>query len=266
MTISRREALGWASAFALADGLVPAPLLAAAGGAPKLSTQTAQRFLELLIHHDEDGHAPHTAMISIAAPDTGWYAIDTLDGTKYAALNRHNKKHGFRLKRVSGFDTRQGVRYAAIWEQAAGPDWHSRHGMDRSGFEAACAQFNRQGYRLVHVDARQSYTAVWEKRDPGAQQWFSALTPGEIRGQFGSLGANGLRPTRLSLSALGSNATLAAIFDVDGGRPWLANPLMKAHEFQRTGAQMTAQGYRLCDASGLVVSGKPHFSGIWEKA
>jgi len=264
MTISRRQALAWSSALALVDGLVPRAVRAAAGR-PKGNSQPAQRFLELLIHRDEDGHMPHSAPISIPAPDTAWYAIDTLDGTSYAGLNRRNKKQGFRLKRASAFDTREGARYAAIWEKAPGPDWHSRHGMGRSDFESACYDFARKGFRLVHLDARQNYLAIWEKQDAGSQQWFSTLTPGNCKTQISALAAQGLRPTRLSLSALGGSASLAAIFDTDGGQPWQANPMMNANEFAKTDAQMKASGYALSDASGFMIHGKPHFSGIWDK-
>ncbi len=66
MTISRRQALGWASAFAATTcGTAGTGLAAALKGASKSqarggrSEQTAQRFLEVLIHHDEAGKQPH---------------------------------------------------------------------------------------------------------------------------------------------------------------------------------------------------------------
>jgi len=264
MTISRRDALTWASALALTEGLAPRSARAAPLR-PGNNGRAVQSFLELLIHRDEDRHQPHTALISIPAPDTAWYAVDTLDEAAYANQNRSNKKHGFRLKRASAFNTRAGLRYAAIWEKAAGPDWHSRHGMGRSDFESACYDFGRKGFRLVHVDARQTYLAIWEKQAAGSQRWFSALTPRDCETQFSTLGAQGLRPTRLSLSASGGSPSLAAVFDGDSGQPWFADPLMNASDFAKTGAQLKSQGYLLTDASGFMIHGKPHFSGIWEK-
>lgn len=273
MTISRRQALGWASAFAattcgttgtgLAAALKSASKSQARGGR---SEQTAQRFLEVLIHHDEAGKQPHVGLLSIAAPNTAWYAINTLDELTYATVNRQNKKRGFRLRRVSAFKTKQGLRYAACWEQIAGPDWHSRHRMTQQGFDAACADFVSRGFRLAHVDARAHYAAIWEKGDATTQQTFSRLTLSEYQQQHATLVGQGMRPTRTSLSIADGTPFVAAIFEKDSGVAWQSNVQMSATEFHKANALMTAQGYRMTDASGHMLSGKATFTAIWERA
>ena len=272
MTISRRQALAWASAFAATCG-TPGTSLAAALNAAKSparggrSEQTAQRFLEMLIHRDEAGKAPHVAEISVAAPDTAWYAVDTLDELTYATVNRQNKKRGFRLRRVSAFKTSQGLRYAACWEQIPGPDWHSRHRMTQQGFDAACADFVKRGFRLAHVDARAHYAAIWEKGDASTQQTFSRLTLSEYQQQYSTLVGQGMRPTRLSLSFADGAPFIAAIFEKDSGTvAWQSNAMMSASDFHKANAMMKAQGYRTTDASGHMLSGKAAFTAIWEKA
>ena len=212
MTISRRQALGWASAFAATCSTGGASFASAVKGAVKSparrgrSEQTLQRFLEVLIHHDEAGKAPHVAEIAVPAPNTAWYAIDTLDALTYETVNRQNKKRGFRLKRVNAFKTDKGVRYAACWEQTSGPQWHSRHGMNQAGFESANADFAKQGFRLAYLDARVHYAAIWEKGDASTQQVFARLTPSEYQQQYATLIGQGMRPARISLSVADGEA------------------------------------------------------------
>jgi hypothetical protein len=273
MTISRRQALGGATALAAALGTTGTGLAAAAKGASKAlargrrSEQTAQRFLEVLIHRDEAGKAPHVAEISIAAPDTSWYAIDTLDELTYATVNRQNKKRGLRLRRVSAFKTRKGLRYAACWEQVQGPDWHSRHHMTKQGFDAANADFAKRGFRLAYLDARALYSAIWEKGDASTQQVFSRLTPSDYQQQYAALVGQGMRPTRLSLSFADAAPFVAAIFEKDSGSvAWQSLAQLSATDFHKANAMLKAQGYRMTDASGHMLSGKAAFTGIWERA
>ena len=76
---------------------------------------------------DEKGEAKADGDLSYANyRRAAWYAVDTLDDTAYRMFTRQGKKRGYRLRRVSAFNTHEGVRYAAAWEQLAGPDWHSR--------------------------------------------------------------------------------------------------------------------------------------------
>jgi hypothetical protein len=273
MTISRRQALGGATALAAALGTTGTGLAAAAKGASKAfargrrDEQTAQRFLEVLIHRDEAGKTPHVGEIALAAPNTAWYAIDTLDELTYATVNRQNKKRGFRLRRVSGFKTKTGLRYAACWEQIQGPDWHSRHRMTQQGFDAACTDFVKRGFRLTHVDARAHYAAIWEKGDASTQKTFSRLSLGDYQQQYAALVGQGMRPTRLSLSFADGAPFVAAIFEKDSGSvAWQSLVQLSATDFHKANAMLKAQGYRMTDASGRMLSGKATFTGIWERA
>ncbi|GEM_PF-2444509 len=272
MTISRRQALGWASAFAATAGTTELSFAGAAvraakalGGRNGRSIEPAQLFQQLLIHRDEAHHIPHVGVIAIASPDAAWYAVDTLDDTAYRMFTRQGKKRGYRLRRVSAFNTQEGVRYAAAWEQLAGPDWHSRHAMTRQAFDALNAGRTRNGFRLTHVDARLGYAGIWEKGDASSQQVFSQLTVGDYQQQATTLAGQGLRPTRISLGVESKSVFVAAIFDKDSGAPWQANAQMTSAEFHKANATMKAQGYRLRDASGQMLSGKPVFSGIWDQ-
>jgi len=273
MTISRRLALGCASAFAVTGGsaqLSVASVLksisTASSPVSSRNVQMAQLFQEMLIHRDETGQQPYMAVISLAAPDTRWFDICTLEDFKFRVLNHDYQKHGYRLRRVSAFNTRLGVRYAALWELASGPDWQSVYAMPLAKFEKASDDLKQRGYRMTHIDARVNYAAIWEKGDTTSQQVFPSLTLLEYEQQYSILTAQGFRPHRISMSAQGSVPSFAAIFEKATVVPWQSNHQMTATQFRNTIVTAKAHGYRLTDASGYMLGGKATFTGIWDKA
>ena len=270
MTISRRQALGWASAFAAVAGTTDTSFAGAAvrkalGGRGGRSVEPAQLLQQLLIHRDEAHHIPHVGVIAVASPDAAWYAVDTLDNTQFRMFTSQGKKRGYRLRRFSAFKTHEGVRYAAHWEQIAGPDWHANHNMSRQDFDALNTKRLGHGFRLTHLDARLQYAGVWEAGDGSTQKVFSNLSIDAYQQQAATLAGQGLRPTRLSLGVDGGATFVAAIFDKDPGAPWQANALMSSGDFHKANVAAKSQGFRLRDASGHMISGKPMFSGVWDQ-
>jgi hypothetical protein len=268
MNITRRLALTGASAFAFTGGVVQSGLASVskslAEGRAFRNTQTSQRFLELLIHRDESGRQPYSAEVSIIAPDTAWYSVDTLDDTKYRLSNNGFKKKGYRLRRVSAFKTREGVRYSACWEFASGPKWHSRHDMSAAEFTSADAKFAKNGFRLSYLDTRTRYSAVWEKGDRSAQRILADVSQSQFEQQYATFVSQGLRPFRISVVAENGAANFAAIFDQGAGNSWQSYHQLSATDFRKTDTKMKTQGYRLTDASGYMLGHKPMFAGIWE--
>ncbi len=92
------------------------------------------------------------------------------------------------------------------------------------------------------------------------------LTLTEYQQQYATLVGQGMRPTRISLSAADGTPFVAAIFEKDSGGVWQSNVQMSATDFHKANAEMTAQGYRMTDASGHMLSGKATFTAIWDKA
>jgi hypothetical protein len=279
MTFSRRSALEYASVLAATSGITEPGLAATALRAAfspgqhqaKSEQQTAQRLRHLLIHRDEAGGTPHLATLSIASADTAWMAINTLDDAAYREAVGKYRQRGYRLRRVNAFQTRNGIRYAAIWQLASGPDWQARHAMTLAQFQQEAARFKSRGYRIAHVDgcATKSgtrYAAIWERGNAAAQETFAALTGADYKEKFDSLTAQGFRPRQISGYAQNGQAHFAAIFEKGSAVAWDAHREMTASAFQTKSDAMAAQGYRLMDASGFVTGGRPMFSGIWEKA
>lgn len=271
MTISRRLALGWASALALTSGtqisLASVAKQASRARAPRIHRPAPpyQAFLELLVHRGENNYLAHYAEVSIAAPDTAWYAVDTLDGPKFRMTNTFYKKRGYRLRRVSAFNTQEGIRYSGIWELTSGPEWHSAHGMKQAVFESKTATYAAKGFRVAFLDARAGYSAVWEQGDASQQKVFSSLSSSELQQQVSTLASQGYCPVRISGLNSGGQTRYAAIFEKQSV-DWQAKIDLNYADFRKACSSMRAQGYVMMDASGHMVSKKATFSGIWQKA
>jgi hypothetical protein len=265
MTITRRRTLGFASALAVLGGTDVG--LASVMHSRMLrfrNLQSAQSFLLLLVHPDECNHVRYTAPIWIPSSDTAWYAVDTMTAAMYGATNSLYKKRGYRLERVSAFRTKEGVRYAAIWELVSGPEWQSRHGMSIADFNLAHGQYDKT-WRMAHINAHERLSAIWEKGDGTIQQVLVALSRTDFESQAGQLTSQGFRPLRISTSAEGNTPRFTALFEKNNGSVWQSQHLMTAVEFDRVNARMLSRGYKMTDASGVMLGNKPSFTGIWEK-
>ena len=75
---------------------------------------------------------------------------------------------GFRLMHVSGYNTANGERFAAIFEKRGGPEFVARHGLTSSAYQAEFDRLVGQGFRLVLVNGcgvgdSHHFAAIWEK-------------------------------------------------------------------------------------------------------
>lgn len=271
MTISRRMALGAASAFAVAGTtkLSFASVMNRATGGHLLANEengpVAQRFMELMVHQDETGGQSFSSMIWVSGPDSPWFAASDLDETKYSVANTTYKRRGYRLRRVSAYQTAAGIRYAAVWEKAKGPEWHSRHGMTQGQFAKSIAELSGQGFLMTHADARVGYAGIWEKGDGSSQKIVHGLNSSTYQQQLAAFASQNLRPVRVSGASTDHGSHYTAIFEPNTVTAWYANHEMNPNAFARKSADLTAQGYRMTDASGHMQNGKPVLSGIWEK-
>lgn len=273
MTMSRRAALGGATAFAVAGATTRLALAGVAKRAIQASTRTpgrhawsAQRFLEMLVHQDENHGKAYSAVIWVSGPDSAWHAVSSMNALAYRLANEDYKKRGYRLRRVSAYNTNGGVRYAGIWERVSGPEWHSRHGMTQTAFESAHTEFANKGFRMTHVDSRLGYSAIWERGNAGAQQILTAVPAAKFGRQVAALTAQGMRPLRVAGAAANGASCFTAIFEKSSANDWQAQTHMNPAQLNSATAALTAQGYRMVDASGHMLNGKPTFAGIWQKA
>ena len=138
--------------------------------------------------------------------------------------------------------------------------------MTQAEFDSAHAEFANKSFRMTHVDARVGYSAIWERGDATAQQILTAMPAAQFDRRVAALTAQGMRPLRVSGAAVNGGSCFTAIFEKSTANDWQAQTHMNAAQLRRTTDALTAQGYRMVDASGHMLNGKPTLSGIWQKA
>src|SRR5262249_9585963 len=116
-----------------------------------------------------------------------------------------------------------------------------------------------------HVNAHQGFAAIWEKGDGSAQQVLTSLSASDFQTQMAQLTSQGFRPLRITTTAQDHAPRFTAIFEKNSGSQWQAQHLSDSAQCARPSATMSQRGFKLIDASGVMLGKKPSFSGIWEK-
>jgi hypothetical protein len=84
-------------------------------------------------------------------PGSAWVARDNLPSREYQRTFDELVGQGYRLVRVSGYESGGEALYAAIWTQSDGPAFDARHGMTGDEYQAEFNRMTRQGFRLTWV-------------------------------------------------------------------------------------------------------------------
>ena len=268
MQVSRRSTLAYGSALAAAaQTAMPAMAHRQAGNRTSSASQLVQH---LVIHADEAEGGPYSAALSLAAPDTAWKTA-ILGGGAFDAAHTAYQLRGYGLRRLSGFETRLGTRYAAIWQLGLSSADRTLREMTLSEFRDNVERFAADDYSLAHVDARASksgarFAAIWNRAKGPAVRAIADLTGAEFRAQCDALKPQGLSPRQVAGYASAGEARFAAVFASESGRQRLIELAIPAGDFHRHAMTMLAQGHRLSDASGYVVGKQPFYTAVWERA
>jgi CubicO group peptidase (beta-lactamase class C family) len=176
---------------------------------------------------------------------------------------------GFRLTDVSGYNVAGQVRFAAIWEQKAGPAWVARHGMTSAGYQTEFNKWVGLGYRLVVVDGYESagqamYAALWEQKTGPAWVARHGMTSAGYQTEFTKWVGLGYRLRWVQGYGVGSTAYYAAIWEKSTGPAWVARHGLTSAQYQTAFNTFVGQGYRLTHVSGYDVGGVAYYAAIWE--
>ncbi len=125
----------------------------------------------------EIGGQAHFAAIWEQTGGPPWVARHDLTSAQYQAEFDRLLGLGYRLVLVDGYQVGGQARFAAIWEQTAGPAWVGRHNLTAAQYQAEFTSLTNQGYRPVHVSGylvaapscsrRSSHTATVPSGRPG---------------------------------------------------------------------------------------------------
>jgi hypothetical protein len=268
MQFSRRSTLAYASALAASATAATGPATALpVSASPNLST--AQRVQYLVIHRDETRDQPYSADLSLSAPDTAWAAFASLDASELDAMAAKYGNRGYGLRRLNAFQTRQGVRYAAIWQWGENTPAMVRRDMTAAAFQQAVSDFGARGYAVAHMDAAGTacgprFAAIWNKSAAPASKIVTGLSGSAFKQQAATLAADGYAPRQIAGYAEAGSARFAAVFTRNASLH--AEHAVPAPAFHARSVAMNARGYALRDANGYVVGAKAFIAAVWERA
>ncbi len=199
-----------------------------------------------------------------------WQARHGMTSAQYQSEFNNLTSQGYRLTYVSGYAANNQERFAAIWEQKAGPAWVAHHGMTSAQYQSLFNQYTGLGYRLTLVNGytvndQDRYVAIWEQKPGPAWVAYHGMTSAQYQNTFDTYVRLGYRLSHVSGYAVNDQARYAAIWEKESGPEWVARHGMTSAQYQSEFNTYTAQGFRLTHVSGYDVAGIDYYAAIWEK-
>jgi CubicO group peptidase (beta-lactamase class C family) len=199
-----------------------------------------------------------------------WVARHGMTSTQYQTEFNTWTAQGYRLTHVSGYDVAGSPRFAALWEQKAGPAWVARHNLTSAQYQAEFNTRVAQGYRLVLVDGYEvagsaRYAAIFEQKTGPAWVARHGMTSGQYQTEFTNRASQGYRLKSVQGYGVGSIDYYAAIWEKTTGPALIARHGMSSAMYQSEFNTYTSQGYRLTHVSAYEVNGTDYYAAIWEK-
>lgn len=230
----------------------------------------SQLVQHLVVHEDEAEGGPYCVAISFPAPDTAWKTAFLTDADFTAADARYGLR-GYGLRRLNAFETKDGTRYAAIWQFGFEAPAQVRRDMTLTELQSDVKRLAAAGHSLSHIDARATasgprFATIWSRSPNPQQRVITDLTAAQFAAQRGTLAAGGLHPVQVAGYATGDEPRFAAVFASDAGQRRQVELAVAAMDFHRHSMLMMSQGHKLLDASGYVVGKQPFYTAVWQRA
>lgn len=184
-----------------------------------------------------------------------WVARHNLTDQDYQATFDALVAQGYRLRCVSGYAENGQARYAALWDQSAGPEWQARHGLSRSQYQQTFDQMAADGYTPVQVSGYRvgvdvRFAALWERR--AEVNWIGrhGLTASEYQAAFDQNLQAGYHLVSVCGYSDTGIARYAAIWHNDAAGDWQARHGLDSAGYQQTFDDLVPQGFRPVVVSG----------------
>lgn len=208
--------------------------------------------------------------LAYSAQAQAWITRHGLSPAQYQTEYNTNKQNGYRLTCINGYTHNGNELYTAIWEQIAGPQMATHHGMSGAQYQAKVDEYLPQGYRLTAVSgygvgAAAKFAAIWEKKSGGAWAAKHNLTAAQYQTEFNNYKNQGYRPIHVSGYVVNNVEYFAAIWEKKTGGAWEARHNLTAAQFQTEFNTLGGQGYVLLNMSGYTKNNVNYYTGIWEK-
>src|SRR6185503_3474023 len=174
-----------------------------------------------------------------------------------------------RLLTVDGYVSSGQPTYAAVWEQATGPEQVIRYGLPGPVYQSEFNLWVGQGYRLKWVEGygvgpQALYAAIWERTTGPAWKARHGLTAAEYQLESLSSMADGYRLVHVSAYDVGGVDYYAAIWERATGPAQVARIRQTSDEYLHELVDRNVQGYRLVQVSGYALANSARYSALWE--
>lgn len=177
-------------------------------------------------------------------------------------------KSGFRPRRLTGYRTSGGQRFATRWVQAPGPEWTARFGLTGNEFHALFNQL-RPTHRPADVSGYNTpggatrYAVVWE-RNPSGAGWkvHRDVSRDGMQAYVDEYGASGWRPTRVEAYQRDGDLRYISTWVRTAGCGWRMHNKMTRAQYQSR-LDSYEGTYRLVHLDSFVDEGDVYYAGIW---
>ena len=177
-------------------------------------------------------------------------------------------KSGFRPRRLTGYRTSGGQRFATRWVHAPGPEWTARFGLTGNEFHTLFMEL-RATHRPVDVSGYNTpggatrYAVVWE-RNPSGAAWkvHRDVSRDGMQAYVDEYGASGWRPTRVEAYQLNGQLRYISTWVRTAGCGWRMHNKMTREQYQSR-LDTYASQYRLVHLDSFVDGGQVYYAGIW---
>ena len=175
---------------------------------------------------------------------------------------------GWRPRRLTGYRTSGGQRFATRWVQAPGPEWTARFGLTGNEFHVLFNQL-RATHRPVDVSGYNTpggatrYAVVWE-RNPTNAGWkvHRDVSRDGMQSYVDQYGSSGWRPTRVEAYQLDGRLRYVSTWVRANGCGWRMHNRMTREQYQSRLDGYAGQ-YRLVHLDSFVDGGRVFYAGIW---
>jgi CubicO group peptidase (beta-lactamase class C family) len=149
-------------------------------------------------------------------------------------------------------------------------DWQARHGLDAGAHQAAFDDLVRRGYRLVKITSYDAagtarYASIWHRQNGNRWRALHGVSAARYQEAIDDWGAEGYRPTDVSVVRSGGVTRFSAIWEHEAGLVWAAQHGLTAAQYQTLFDDLSRQGFRLRCVSPYASGDGERFACIWDR-
>ncbi|MBE9030003.1 serine hydrolase [filamentous cyanobacterium LEGE 11480] len=219
------------------------------------------------------GKTRYSAVWQYNSDKRGWASYRNMTNAQFSQRWKDFRKQGYRLIDQESYKIGGKRLYAGVWVQnKENTPWVSYRNVDSAAFSKRFKTYQKQGYRMVDVEAYPSgsktlYSAIWVKNQPNLG-WaeYRNMSASSYAKRFKDFQKQGYRVADLESYRQGGRQKYAAIWVKNtNGRGWAARRDMSATWFGNYWKTYRDQGYRLVDFEAYPTIGGTRYAGVWRQ-